>query len=183
MWSHGLGHEAASDLPESPLTESRSCNNFLKSWLHLAKNLAKARKSGSPVLSHHDSAPCPGPLGKDRSQPDPRCLLKSRARADTKDPVVTVCPAYTHAVMTTRGPQGSGRTGNPGGVVTGAVTTPAYKEGSGGGSFFLPTLLPSRLLRSKRNRRRILASPSRRSAASPEQKPEPRRRLPREVHR
>ena len=127
MWSHGLGHEAASDLPESPLTELRSCNYFLEFWRHLAKNLAKARKSGSLVLSHHDSAPCPDPLGKDRSQPDPRCLLKSRARAGTKDPVAILCLAYTRAGAATREPQRLSEVGDPGGVVTGAVTTPPYK--------------------------------------------------------
>ena len=172
MWSHGLGHEAASDLPELPLAESRSCDPFRKSCQHLAENLAKARKSGSHVSSHHDPAPCPDPLGKDRSQPDPCCLLKSRARAGTKDPVAILCLVYTRAVMATRGPQEPGETGDPGGVVTGAVTTPAYKKGSGGGSFFLPAPLPSRLPLARRATAAALLPPERRVAGPA---PKPRR--------
>ena len=44
--------------------------------------------------------------------------------------------------MTTRGPQEPGGAGDPGGVVTDAVTTRAYKEGSGGGFFFPAPLCP-----------------------------------------
>ena len=97
MWSHSLGCEAASNLPESTLTGSLTLPFLsLQTRRHLAENPAKGAKPESSCSQIMDRRLARIRWVKGVALPGFVRLLKPRACVEQMIPWPPLCPAYTH---------------------------------------------------------------------------------------